>query len=70
MAGADGRQRARKEVIADYEMLVPSPEAIEKLGKIHKPMFSQIEALANQIRTLTEARDRLLPKLMKGEVAV
>lgn len=70
MAGADGRQRARKEVIADYEILVPSPEAIEKLGKIHKPMFSQIEALANQIRTLTEARDRLLPKLMKGEVAV
>lgn len=70
MAGADGRQRARKEVIADYEILVPSPEAIEKLGKIHKPMFTQIESLANQIRTLTEARDRLLPKLMKGEVTV
>ena len=33
-------------------------------------MTLQIQTMRSQIRTLTEARDRLLPKLMKGEIAV
>ena len=30
----------------------------------------KIEVLKEQINTLSEARDRLLPKLMSGEIAV
>ena len=34
------------------------------------PLFKQMISLQSQIRLLTEARDRLLPKLMSGEIAV
>jgi type I restriction enzyme S subunit len=70
MSGADGRQRARKEVISNHEIFVPAAESIEKLGELCKPMFAQVETLQNQIYSFSEARDRLLPKLMKGEIAV
>lgn len=70
MSGADGRQRARKEVIASFEIMVPPDSVIERFGGVCEPIFKQIEALQNLIYRLTEARDRLLPKLMSGEVAV
>ena len=38
-------------------------------GKISK-YFDSISSLQSQIRLLTEARDRLLPKLMSGEIKV
>ena len=38
-------------------------------GKISK-YFDSISSLQSQIRLLTEARDRLLPKLMSGEIVV
>ena len=38
-------------------------------GKISK-YFDSISSLQSQIHLLTEARDRLLPKLMSGEIAV
>ena len=70
MSGADGRQRARREIIAEYETFVPCQERLTKFEQLCKPMFAQIESLQGQIYSLTEARDRLLPKLMKGELAV
>jgi len=33
-------------------------------------LFKKQKSLQSQIRLLTEARDRLLPKLMSGEIAV
>ena len=38
-------------------------------GKVSK-YFDSIFSLQSQIRLLTEARDRLLPKMMSGEIAV
>ena len=70
MSGADGRQRARKEVIASFEITVPPDSVIERFGGVCEPIFKQIEALQDLIYRLTEARDRLLPKLMKGDIAV
>ena len=32
--------------------------------------YNTISSLQSQIRLLTEARDRMLPKLMSGEIAV
>lgn len=34
------------------------------------PMLKMKNSLFSDIRTLTEARDRLLPKLMSGEIEV
>lgn len=39
-------------------------------GKEAKPLFDKIIFNLNQIRTLTQTRDTLLPKLMSGEVRV
>ena len=39
-------------------------------GKEAQPLFDKIIFNLNQIRTLTQTRDTLLPKLMSGEVRV
>ena len=41
-------------------------DIIHRASKI----FDNISLLQSQIRLLTEARDRLLPKLMSGEIKV
>jgi type I restriction enzyme S subunit len=43
-------------------------ELIEKFEKEVTPMFTKIKSNTQQIRTLTQLRDTLLPKLMSGEV--
>ena len=43
---------------------------IEKFTEQVRPMLSAVNDLNKKIDTLTEARDRLLPKLMSGEVSV
>ena len=56
-----------KKHIDSIEMIVPSNE---KLYVPFQKEFIQRQNLLAQIRLLTEARDRLLPKLMSGEIAV
>ena len=48
----------------------PSSIVMEKYNVIAELMRAQILNISSQIRLLTEARDRLLPKLMSGEIKV
>ena len=48
----------------------PSINVLNSFNQIVEPIRSQKEKLQTQIRLLTEARDRLLPKLMSGEIDV
>ena len=48
----------------------PSSIVMEKYNVVAESMRAQILNLSSQIRLLTEARDRLLPKLMSGEIEV
>ena len=50
-------------------MLAPSPIA-EMFMEHVRPIDSQIENLQRTIENLTQARDLLLPRLMKGEISV
>ena len=43
---------------------------LRKFSKIIKSILERTMCISSQIRLLTEARDRLLPKLMNGEIAV
>jgi len=43
---------------------------LRKFSKIIKSFLDRTMCISSQIRLLTEARDRLLPKLMSGEIAV
>ena len=49
---------------------VPNDEIMKLYSSIAEKEREEILHLSSQIRLLTEARDRLLPKLMSGEIAV
>lgn len=70
MSGADGRQRAKADVLKNIPYRLPSEGLIKKFGDVVGIMFNQAYLLQSQIESLTEARDRLLPKLMSGEIEV
>ena len=48
--------------------MIANIEILESFEIIAWKMVSQILSLSSQIHNLTEARDRLLPKLMSGEI--
>ena len=52
------------------KVVVPCDSLMEQFRTAAEPMFSKIGKLEMQIKMLTEARDRLLPKLMNGEIEV
>ena len=49
---------------------VPTSEIMEMFGKICEVYREEIITLSRKITIATEARDRLLPKLMTGELEV
>lgn len=59
-----------KGMIESLDLYEPDVDTLFAFNKIVEPIQRQKENLSTQIRHLTEARDRLLPKLMSGEVIV
>lgn len=53
-----------------YSFYLPPFGVIQKFTNLVTPTIKKVSSIRNQIRLLTEARDRLLPKLMSGEIAV
>lgn len=64
------REALTKEMIADFEITLPSDALMMQFGEIAGLSFKQRENLALQNQKLKTARDLLLPKLMSGEIAV
>ena len=60
----------KPEAIMDIELVKPKRDLIDKYSKFSENSYEKIWTLEAQIRLLTEARDRLLPKLMSGEIEV
>ena len=56
--------------INSLEICVPSVSVLKSFEEKVSMYFDTIASLQSQIRLLTEALDRLLPKLMSGEIAV
>lgn len=52
------------------ETFAPPEKLLESFSDYLMPTFRQIDGLSNQNSSLTKARDLLLPKLMRREVAV
>ncbi|KMT63056.1 restriction endonuclease subunit S [Paenilisteria newyorkensis] len=58
-------------VVRDFNSYLishPNVELIKKFENIVTPMFEQISMLTNQMETLANLRDTLLPKLLSGEL--
>ena len=51
-------------------VLIPDNDIINKFGKRISLIINELKSLSIQIRNLSEARDRLLPKLMSAEIEV
>ena len=56
--------------IESIRAIIPTPELIEKFGRIINPMFEKILDNLAENDTLKNIRDSLLPKLMSGEIDV
>jgi len=56
--------------LSEKKVLMPPLELIMKWSDITKAYFDSYRNFSENIRLLTEARDRLLPKLMSGEIEV
>lgn len=69
MAGGSAQQNISQELIQKLEIPKPS-EKIQLFNVEAEPLFQKIKSNTTQIRTLTQLRDVLLPKLMSGEVRV
>ena len=60
----------RPENMADIEVLCPAKSIVEMYDNVFASMISKIEKLEDQIQLAAESRNRLLPKLMNGELEV
>ena len=70
MSGSDGRQRVKTDKLKALAYLLPPAGLVQSLEQMVSPMFEKVFKLSKQIFVATQARDRLLPKLMSGEVEV
>lgn len=51
-------------------IIIPSQEIADSFNNIVDPLFKRVQVLRNINRNCEQARDRLLPKLMSGEIEV
>ena len=58
------------QMIKEIEMIIPDEQKLNNFKALIKPYFQKIKSNQTQIRTLTQLRDTLLPKLMSGDVRV
>lgn len=70
MTGSDGRQRAQADQLKVLPYLKPTDQIMRLFARYAKSMFIQIQKKNEQNVRLRQARDRLLPKLMSGEIEV
>lgn len=70
MTGADGRQRVKIETLKNIKYLLPSKLIIDLCKEHMEPAFNKIKILNKQIHLLQQTRDKLLPKLMNGEIDI
>lgn len=52
------------------KMIVPTTNILDEFCNVVSAYFKKIKIMQSQIQLLIEARDRLLPKLMSGEIEV
>jgi hypothetical protein len=57
-------------IIKSMPFIMPTKDILRQFFMIVQPILNQIELKQKMIFRLTEARDRLLPKLMSGEIEV
>ena len=68
--GGSAQPNANAQVLSNATLLVPKDSVGHSFTERVEPLFTQTENLAAQIRSLAQARDLLLPRLMDGRIAI
>jgi len=55
---------------SNLSVIYPTDNVLEKFNEIVSPLMEKILENQHQIRTLTQLRDNLLPKLMSGQIEI
>ena len=69
-AGGSTYLEISKSVFRNFEIICPSNNLVTGFQQVTHRLLERTRIIAKQIRLLTEASDRLLPKLMNGEISV
>jgi len=59
-----------KNKFENLDVIIPPDTILENFDKIVDPLFKHVALLTQYNQKLAQARDLLLPKLMKGEIRV
>lgn len=70
VAKGAGQQNISAETVKKKEVVLPPRRIINGFTVLVSPMYDERLLLQKQIRILSDARDRMLPKLMNGEIEV
>ena len=70
VAKGAGQQNISADTVKKKEVIVPTKRIIDEFNYLVAPMFEKRLNLQKQIKYLSHTRDRLLPKLMSGEIEV
>ena len=71
VSGTTGsRQRAQPKEVSVMPALIPSSEILESFSGVALPLIRRHQDNLVQIHTLKNLRDRLLPKLVSGQISV
>lgn len=69
-ATGGAQQHINKDIVNNFPIVIPEESISSAFQNIAKPYFEKINALLVENIKLAEARNRLLPKLMSGELGV
>jgi len=70
MGGGATMPNVNKTKFENIKIIVPKKELIIEFNKFNKDVFKQIRNIIIQNQLLKQARDLLLPRLMKGEIEI
>lgn len=57
-------------IIKEMEVLIPDVKILNQFQEVLKPIFEKLKVNLQEIETLTQIRDSLLPKLMTGKIEI
>lgn len=71
-SGSEGTRMPRTNwnILKEYSIQIPDDDLIEKFNIQVLPMIEKIKKNQQQIKTLENMRDKLVPKLMSGDVRI
>ena len=72
MYGATGSTMTNlsKGKFENLKVIEPTTDIIRQFNRLESPLFEEIKNLQLQIQNISATRDRLLPRLLSGELKV